>query len=94
MKRAQPGTWTFVVRLVAQRAGVTQKEARRLLRAYSAVMRESVIANGRVVVPGFGTYKLSHRKARRVLAKPGAAEFRDLPAQTRIRFTSTWREKS
>jgi DNA-binding protein HU-beta len=51
---------------MAEEARLTRAQASRALEAFLAGIRSSLIRGDRVTLSGFGTFGVSHRKARRV----------------------------
>lgn len=57
-------TKSELVAKVAERAGVTKKDADAVLSAFTEVMIESVNEGDKTTVPGFGTFELVEKAAR------------------------------
>ena len=53
-----------LVAQIADKAGLTKKAAGDALAAFIEVVTDSLAAGGQVTITGFGTFKVSHRKAR------------------------------
>jgi DNA-binding protein HU-beta len=51
---------------IAIDANITRVQATRALEAFLAGIQTSLVAGGRVTISGFGTFAVSHRKARQV----------------------------
>ncbi len=51
---------------IASEAGLTRAQASRALEACVAGIQASLVRGDRVIISGFGTFGVSHRKARRV----------------------------
>ena len=58
---------------IAAEAGLTRAQASRALEACVAGIQASLVKGDRVIISGFGTFGVSHRKARRVRVPNGIA---------------------
>ena len=57
-------TKSALVASIADKAGLTKKAAGDALEAFIATITETLSGGGQVTITGFGTFKISHRKAR------------------------------
>ncbi len=73
---------TELVRSLAEKAEVTQKEAVKILDATLEVIQETLASGDRVQIIGFGTFEVRDRKARTVIS-PATGEEIQVPA-TRV----------
>lgn len=73
---------TELVRSLAEKAEVTQKEAAKILDATLEVIQEALASGDRVQIIGFGTFEVRDRKARTVIS-PATGEEIQVPA-TRV----------
>ena len=62
-----------LVAAIADKAGLTKKDAEKALEAFTAVVTESLAAGEKIQLVGFGTFEVKGRKARqgRNPQKPG-----------------------
>jgi DNA-binding protein HU-beta len=76
-----------LIEKVAKRASISKAQAERALNAVKEAITDSLRKNDRVTLVGFGTFSLSHRKARRG-HNPYTAERIKIPATRGIRFSA------
>jgi DNA-binding protein HU-beta len=62
----EPVTKKELVGKIASDAAITRAQAARALEAFLSGIRASLVRGDRVTISGFGTFGVSHRKARRV----------------------------
>ena len=55
---------TELVAAMAEKAGLSKKDAEAALKAFTDVVAEELKANGKVQLVGFGTFEVSERAAR------------------------------
>ena len=72
---------------LAERAGVTVTEAKRLLDAQAGVVMEALKGGTEVTVPHLAKFKRAHTKAR-TGRNPKTGEAIDIPAGTTVRASS------
>jgi DNA-binding protein HU-beta len=73
------------VEAVAKKANISKKEAQTAVRATLDVISDVLRKNDRVVLPGFGTFGCSNRKAR-TGRNPSTGEMIKIPARRVARF--------
>lgn len=73
------------VRIVAEQAGVTAKQARDAIDAVVALIVAGLVAEGRVVVHGLGSFD-KHRRSPRRVRNLATGEMMDVPAKTVVKF--------
>ena len=78
-------TRTQLVKKLSLRMNVTKKEAELYLTAFLDAIMETLHKDGRVVVQGFGSFRLGTYKAR-VAKKPLTGELIDLPERHKPKF--------
>lgn len=71
-----------LVKSLAEKAGVTQKEAGKILDATVATIQDALASGDKVQIIGFGTFEVRNRKARKVIS-PATGEEIEVPA-TRV----------
>ncbi len=71
-----------LVKSLAEKAGVTQKEAGKVLDAAVASIQEALAGGDKVQIIGFGTFEVRNRRARKVIS-PATGEEIEVPA-TRV----------
>ncbi|MFN4245753.1 MAG: HU family DNA-binding protein [Brevinematia bacterium] len=74
-----------LVRKVAEKAQVSQKEAKKCLNAFIDVVREAISNNEKVVLVGFGSLEVVSRKEKTV-KNPRTKELIKVPARKVVRF--------
>ena len=72
---------------VAKRASISKAEAERAINAVKEAIADSLRKNDKVTLVGFGTFAVSHRKARRG-HNPYTAERIKIPATKAVRFSA------
>ena len=55
---------TELVEVVSSKAGVTKTEAQKVVTATLDAIVQGVVADGKVILPGFGTFETRQRSAR------------------------------
>lgn len=55
---------TELIKAMAEKAGMTQADARKAFEAFTATIAEEMKKKEKVVLPGFGTFSVHHRDAR------------------------------
>ena len=55
---------TELVEVVSSKAGVTKTEAQKVVTATLEAIVQGVVADGKVILPGFGTFETRQRSAR------------------------------
>ena len=55
---------TDLVQVVSSKAGVTKTEAQKVVTATLDAIVQGVVADGKVILPGFGTFETRQRSAR------------------------------
>ena len=56
---------TELVEVVSSKAGVTKTEAQKVVTATLDAIVQGVVADGKVILPGFGTFETRQRSARK-----------------------------
>lgn len=70
---------TELVKALAEKAGVTQKDAMKVLDSTLEAIQEALAAGDKVQIIGFGTFEVRDRKARKVIS-PATGEEIEVPA--------------
>lgn len=73
------------VRIVAEHAGITSRQARDAIDTIVALVVAGLVAEDRVVVHGLGSFDKRRRGPRRI-HNPSTGEMMDVPAKTVVRF--------
>lgn len=73
------------VRIVAEHAGITSKQARDAIDAVVALVVAGLVAEGRVILHGLGSFEKRRRSSRRV-RNPATGVMMDVPAKTVVTF--------
>lgn len=73
------------VRIVAQYAGITSKQARDAIDAVVALVAAGLVADGRIVLHGLGSFD-KHRRGPRRIRNPATGDMMDVPAKTVVKF--------
>ena len=68
-----------LIKAIATAAGLSQDAAAKSVNAFIDVVTSELKKDGQVVITGFGTYKISHRKARTGV-NPQTGEKLQIPA--------------
>jgi len=71
---------------LARNAGITKSQANAAVNITIALIQEQISHGNRVTIPGFGSWSLSARAARRGV-NPQTKRPIQIPAQTAVRFT-------
>ncbi|MCD7810214.1 MAG: HU family DNA-binding protein [Erysipelotrichaceae bacterium] len=77
---------------VAQKKDLTKKEAESLVDAVFDTMTESLLSGDKVLISGFGTFKVNDRKARKGVS-PKTKEPMIIPASRTVSFKPSNRLK-
>ena len=75
-----------LIEKVAKGASISKAEAERAIYAFKEAITDSLRKNNKVTLVGFGTFAVSHRRARRG-HNPYTAERIKIPATKAVRFT-------
>lgn len=67
---------TGLVKALAEKAGVTQKDAAKVLDAVFDSIQESLAKGDKVQIIGFGTFEVRDRKARKVISPATGQEIK------------------
>lgn len=70
---------TELVKALAEKAGVTQKDAVKVLDATLDVIQAALAGGDKIQIIGFGTFEVRDRKARKVIS-PATGEEIEVPA--------------
>ena len=76
-----------LIEKVAKRASISKAEAERAINAVKEAIADSLRKNDKVTLVGFGTFAVSHRRARRG-HNPHTAERIKIPATRAVRFSA------
>lgn len=76
-----------LIEKVARSASITKAEAERAINAVKGAITDSLRKGGKVTLVGFGTFGVSHRKARRG-HNPYTNKTMKIPAIRAVRFTA------
>jgi DNA-binding protein HU-beta len=76
-----------LIERVSQAASISKAEAERAINAFKGAVTDSLRKGNKVTLVGFGTFGISHRKARRGY-DPFNAELIKIPATKTVRFTA------
>ena len=76
---------TELIAVLAQEAGVTQKTAEEVLKAFTSTVSHTLKSGEKVVVTGFGTFEVRHRVERQG-KNPHTEEPITVPAQNTPAF--------
>ena len=74
-----------VVDKLAEKTGILKKEARKVLAALPEIIRDGVLATGKVRIHSLGTFNLVHRAARQG-RNPHTGEAVAIPPKKFVRF--------
>ena len=75
-----------LIEKVANAASISKAEAERAINAVKEAITDSLRKNTKVTLVGFGTFAVSHRKARRG-HNPHSSEATKIPATKTVRFS-------
>jgi DNA-binding protein HU-beta len=85
---------TELVDAVAESSGVSKADVDRVLKALEETIQETVAnGDGKVTIPGFVSFELTHRAAR-TARNPRTGEPLDIPAQRAVKVSAGARLKS
>ncbi|MDX1535329.1 MAG: HU family DNA-binding protein [Candidatus Spechtbacterales bacterium] len=70
---------------LANKAGVTKKDANEVLNAFTDTVTDALVKGDTVTLTGFGTFSVSHRKARQGV-NPATGEKLQIPAMDVPKF--------
>ncbi len=76
-----------LIEKVARSASITKAEAERAINAVKGAITDSLRKGRKVTLVGFGTFAISHRKARRG-HNPYTSEAMKIPAAKAVRFAA------
>jgi len=76
-----------LIEKVAASASITKAEAERAINAFKGAVTDSLRKGNKVTLVGFGTFGISHRKARRGF-NPYSNKIMKIPATKGIRFSA------
>ena len=78
---------TDVVSAVAQKAGITKKQAGSAVDAFIGTVVDTLKAGGKVTIPGFGTFSVG-RRAARTGRNPRTGKEIKIPAKKTAKFSA------
>ncbi|MBU1167409.1 HU family DNA-binding protein [Patescibacteria group bacterium] len=81
-------TKTQLIDAMAEEAGVSKREAERLLEAFVNTVTNNLKKDEKVAVTGFGTFKVSQRKERKGVNPQNPSEVITIPAVKVPKFTA------
>lgn len=76
---------TELIAAVAENAQMSKKDAEKFVKAYEEIVKNELVAGGKVQSVGFGTFEVSERKARKG-RNPKTGEPMDIEASRSVRF--------
>ena len=76
---------TELTAAIAEKAGMTKKDADAALQAFTAVVTEEVANGGKVQLVGFGTFERTERAAH-TGKNPRTGEILEVPASRAVKF--------
>lgn len=76
-----------LIEKVAAAASITKAEAERAINAFKGAVTDSLRKGQKVTLAGFGTFSISHRKARRGF-NPHTSKIMRIPAMKTVKFTA------
>lgn len=74
-----------LISAIAAEAGIDAKSAGKALNAFTAVVAKSLKAGDKVQIPGFGTFSVSERAARKGI-NPQTKKVIEIPAKKSAKF--------
>ena len=74
-----------LIKSIASKTGMTKADSGKALNAVFSSMKESLKNEGRIYIPGFGTFKVTERKARKG-RNPRTGETISIPAKKYVHF--------
>lgn len=80
-------TKTDLIDALASHASVSKKDAEAVLDAMIKTVTEELKKDGKVAITGFGTFKVSKRKARKGVNPQNPSQTIDIPAMNVPKFT-------
>lgn len=81
-------TKSELIDMLAQKTGHTKREVSDFLDAFVGLVTENLKAGHKVAVTGFGTYTVSHRKARTGVNPQNPTQRINIPAVNVPKFTA------
>ncbi len=81
-------TKSELIDMMAQRTGHSKREVASYLETFVALVTEKLKAGEKVAVTGFGTYTVSHRKARTGVNPQNPTQRINIPAVNVPKFTA------
>ena len=85
MAAAKAMTKTQIVSYMAEKAGLSKKQAAGILEEFAGLAVRETKKSGQFVIPGLGKLVKSHRKARKG-RNPQTGETINIPAKTVVKF--------
>ena len=79
-------TKTELIAQIAEKLGVSKKLAGEMVNAFTETVMAGVKKDGEVRIQGFGTYKVSHRKAREGVNPQDTSKKIHIPARNVVGF--------
>ncbi len=76
---------TELVAAIAAATEMSKKDTEKFVKAYEEVVKNELVAGGKIQSVGFGTFEVSERKAR-VGRNPKTGEKMDIKASKSVRF--------
>ncbi|MBQ7265291.1 MAG: HU family DNA-binding protein [Firmicutes bacterium] len=77
---------TELVKAIAEKAELTQKQAEAALKAFEESVKETLVSGGDVRLVGFGTFGVSHYKARKGISPQADRKEIEIPAKNVPKF--------
>lgn len=81
-----------LIDIVSQKKDLTKKDAESLVDTVFDTMIESILDGDKVLISGFGTFKVNHRKERKGVS-PKTKEIMTIPASKTVSFKPSNRLK-
>lgn len=81
-----------LIEIVSQKKDLTKKDAESLVDTVFDTMIESILDGDKVLISGFGTFKVNHRKERKGVS-PKTKEIMTIPASKTVSFKPSNRLK-
>ncbi len=76
---------TELISAIAERTGMTKKDAEKAVKAYEEVVTDELVAGGKIQSVGFGTFEVTERKEREG-RNPKTKEKITIPASKSVKF--------
>ncbi len=76
---------TEVIAAIAEKSGLTKKDAEKALKAFTDTVAEELQNGGKIQIVGFGTYEVSERAAREG-RNPQTGETMSIAASKSVKF--------